>query len=864
MNLYVPEITDEDDVISAAFKYSKAGWYLLPVDPATKNPGSIVGDHWQDKSSRDPEMIALWFTGANAALALHMGRSGAVAFDVDRPELLPDDLRDVLTGTGAPHQSTRVDQPGRGHYVFAQPQGRSIGNSRGDLGRTWGDVRGKNGVIVVAPSAHTREGGRYQWQTTGVLPALPAAIADRLPDAGETVDAATDEQVGAFLVEHTGSERSWLLRATHKRLEEAFASGESRHEATVRAVVSAMREAAAGQYKAKTAADGLRKAFIAAMRTSRDSTERTANPGTAAMEFAGILAWAVAQVTPVEIETTRRDLDRRVDPPMFDGEPSDDEAPETRTAPAQNDSSNSSEGLWGPEDAPAGISGTENEGGGPCWDPPIPIPKHTLPAFPTDLLGEPLAQWVQAQGASLNVSDDLLAFAALGSISTSLGGRVRIHIKDGWEDENVCLYLLGLADSSARKTPALDAASAPLRERIGELREELRAGVEENEQMIRITEQEMAAVERSVAQGKAEKTDAHAVLDTLRDLKEKPALPKALVGDVTLEALGKVMGENGGRMGLLESEAGFFKACAGLYGNGRADITLVLKAYSGTGHEIDRVGRGHTWMPQTALTLGLIIQPGVVEHMEKDNPEFKSSGFLNRFLYALPSPMPPGSFDTPGVPGPVGQRHCDRIRNLVDHVWTAETIRTLQLTQGARKRFAEFYNQVEQDKVDGGQLHDVSEWAGKLCGQIARIAACLALYDDYATAEISEDVMMRALSLAPYLVAHARAAFSLMSRDGDGGRKLLRDILDRIPQLIADDHTVTMRKIRESFKGRRAAGSAGAVDAESIKEALDELEELGWVAEIPAPPRRPGQRGQRPSPKYDVHPWIYDPPEEAA
>lgn len=540
----------------------------------------------------------------------------------------------------------------------------------------------------------------------------------------------------------------------------------------------------------------------------------------------------------------------------------EDLVPAARTAPAQNDSSNSSEALWGPEDAPAGISGTEIEGGGPCWDPPIPIPQHTLPAFPTDLLGESLAQWVRAQGASLNVSDDLLAFSALGSISTSLGGRVRIHVKDGWEDENVCLYLLGLADSSARKTPALDAASAPLRERIGELREELRAGVEENDQLIRIAEQEMAAVERSVAQGKAEKADAHAVLDTLRDLREKPALPKALVGDVTLEALGKVMGENGGRMGLLESEAGFFKACAGLYGNGRADITLVLKAYSGTGHEIDRVGRGHTWMPQTALTLALIIQPGVVEHLEKDNPEFKSSGFLNRFLYALPSPMPPGSFDTPGVPGPIGQRHCDRIRNLVDHVWTAETIRTLQLTQGARKRFAEFYNQVEQDKVDGGKLHDISEWAGKLCGQIARLAACLSLYDDYAASEITEDAMTRALGLAPYLIAHARAAFSLMSRDGDGGRKLLRDILDRLPQLLADDFTVTVRKIRESFKGRRATGSSGAVDAEAIKEALDELEELGWVAEIPAPPRKPGQRGQRPSPKYDVHPWVYDPPEE--
>ncbi|MFI6488262.1 DUF3987 domain-containing protein [Streptomyces sp. NPDC050564] len=863
MNLYVPEITEEDDVISAAFKYAGAGWYLLPVDPTTKNPGSIVGDHWQDKSSRDPEMIALWFTGTNAALALHMGRSGALAFDVDRPESLPDDLRDVLTGTGAPHQSTRVDQPGRGHYVFAQPEGRNIGNSRGDLGRAWGDVRGKNGVIVVAPSTHTREGGHYQWQTTGILPVLPAAIADRIPDAGETVDAATDEQVASFLADHTGSGRPWLLRAKYKRLQEAYSSGESRHEATVRAVVSAMREAAAGQYKAKTATDGLRTAFITAMRTSRDGVERTVNAGSAAMEFAGILAWAVAQVTPEEIEKTLRELDRRVGPPMFNGEPSDDEAPETRTAPAQNDSSNSSEDLWGPEDASDGISGTENEGGGPCWDTPLPVPRHTLPPFPTELLGVSLAAWVRAQGASLNVSDDLLALSALGTISAALGGRVQVKVKDGWDAENVCLYCLGLADSSARKTPALDAASAPMRDRIGQLREDHRAEVEQVEQEIRITEKELAAVENDVSRSKATKEDARAVLDTLLELKAQPGLPKAFVGDVTLEALGKVMGENGGRMALHESEAGFFKACAGLYGNGRADITLVLKAYSGTGHEIDRVGRGHSWMPRTALTLTLIIQPGVVEHMEKDNPEFKSSGFLNRFLYALPSPMPPGAFDTPDVPLDVSLDYAQRIVRLVDDVWTSENIRTLTLTAQARKVFAEFYNQTEKDKADGGALHDVAEWAGKLCGQIIRLAACLSLYDNTAAGEISEDAMTRSIGLAPYLTAHARAAFGLMSRDGDGGRKLLRDILDRLPQLLDDDRTVTTRKIRESFKGRRASGSAGAVDAEAIKDAMDELEELGWVAEIPAPPRKPGQRGQKPSPKYDVHPWIYDPPEEA-
>nr|WP_237530113.1 YfjI family protein [Streptomyces sp. SID5770] len=541
-----------------------------------------------------------------------------------------------------------------------------------------------------------------------------------------------------------------------------------------------------------------------------------------------------------------------------------DLVPATWTAPAENDPTYSSESLRGSEEAFAGISGTENEGGGPCWEDPLPVPRSVLPPFPTDLLGVSLAAWVRAQGASLNVSDDLLGLSSLGSISAALGGRVQVNVKPGWEAENVCLYCLGLADSSARKTPALDAASAPMRARIGQLREDKLATVEENEQEIRITEKELASVEQAVASGKKDKDEARAVLDRLRDLREKPGLPKAFVGDVTLEALGKVMGENGGRMALHESEAGFFKACAGLYGNGRADITLVLKAYSGTGHEIDRVGRGHSWMARTALTLTLIIQPGVVEHMEKDNPEFKSSGFLNRFIFALPQPMPPGTFDTPGVPSDIANAYNARIERLVDTIWTSETVRTMELTAAARKVFAEFYNDIEKAKVDGGQLHDISEWAGKLAGQIIRIAACLALYENHAAAEIDEAVMTRAIGLAPYLQAHARAAFALMSRDGDGGRKLLRDILDRLPDLLDEQKTVTLRKVRESFRGRRATGSLGAVDAEAAKEALDELEELGWIAEIPAPPRKPGQRGQKPSPKYDVHPWIYNPPKEAS
>jgi hypothetical protein len=159
--LYVPEITTDTDVLSAALAYAEAGWYVLPVRQGSKDPGSVVGKRWQDKSSREPKMITAWIAGTTHGIALHCGRSGAIVFDVDNPEKLPELLLKYLAA--APFQSTRTDVTGRGHYIFRQPRGRTIGNSVGRLGGGWGEVRGLNGVIMAASSTHP-DGGLYRWE----------------------------------------------------------------------------------------------------------------------------------------------------------------------------------------------------------------------------------------------------------------------------------------------------------------------------------------------------------------------------------------------------------------------------------------------------------------------------------------------------------------------------------------------------------------------------------------------------------------------------------------------------------------------------------------------------------------------------
>ncbi len=176
--LTVPEIADDSTTLAAAMAYAAAGWYVGPLRVGTKHPGSRLGIGWPQQTSRDPKMLTAWFAGTSDGIFLHCGRSGAVVFDVDSPELVPRILAEHQHS--APYQSTRSDSPGRGHYVFAAPDGVILGNGAGKLGSAWGDVRGNNGVIVVEPSVHPNSEGRYQWQRCGEVPQLPAELLELL------------------------------------------------------------------------------------------------------------------------------------------------------------------------------------------------------------------------------------------------------------------------------------------------------------------------------------------------------------------------------------------------------------------------------------------------------------------------------------------------------------------------------------------------------------------------------------------------------------------------------------------------------------------------------------------------------------
>jgi hypothetical protein len=79
---------------------------------------------------------------------------------------------------------------------------------------------------------------------------LPDELAALLPDVSPAADDVCDTAVRALVAEHTRNDRPDALDALVATMAARIAPGESRHHATLKAVVGAMKEARAGLVRA--------------------------------------------------------------------------------------------------------------------------------------------------------------------------------------------------------------------------------------------------------------------------------------------------------------------------------------------------------------------------------------------------------------------------------------------------------------------------------------------------------------------------------------------------------------------------------------------------------------------------------------
>ncbi|MDJ0341382.1 YfjI family protein [Streptomyces sp. H10-C2] len=500
-----------------------------------------------------------------------------------------------------------------------------------------------------------------------------------------------------------------------------------------------------------------------------------------------------------------------------------------------------------------GLADLEPDNDGPVWEDPIPLKRsRELPLFPTGTLPGWLRAFVEAVAEETQTPVDLAACIALSVLATAAGGRAVVHVRGNWREPTNLFVVVALPPAN-RKSAVFAALTEPLFEAEELLKATVQPAIVEAQLTARLAKEaaDRAAAKAAGAEGgKRDELIAAAVgMAQTADAVTVPVEPQLLADDATAETVTSRMAEQGGRISVMSAEGEIFDIIAGRY-SGKPNMGVFLKGHAGDRLRVDRQTRKE-YIDHPALTMGLSVQPKVLDDIGKV-AGFKGRGLLGRFLYSLPkSLVGEREVITDPVPDEVTAAYT---RNVIDLTlslaeWTDPAV--IQLSADADAALIEFQRRIEPKlAARGGSLGHISDWAGKLAGATARMAALLHLAEHLQGGHarpVAVATMQAAITIGEYFTAHALAVFDAMGIDPAISRA--RSLLE---VLEANEWTEVSR--RDLFAKLSRAEFPTVADLEP---AVALLEEHGYLRAYL--PERTGARGRPPAPRYLLHPALSKP-----
>ncbi len=474
-----------------------------------------------------------------------------------------------------------------------------------------------------------------------------------------------------------------------------------------------------------------------------------------------------------------------------------------------------------------------------------------LPPFPVECLPDEIRRYVEALAESLQVPVDMPAISVLGKIALCVQGKVEIEPKPGWR-EPLNLYLVIVARPSERKSAVEKATSEPVFEYMARVNEERRGAIEEYELQKKILTGKLKAIQDNLAKGtnknKYTMQDAKDCQEELRNLKEVKPL-NLVMDDVTPESLGKAMSENGERMGIFSAEGGLFGMLAGRYSD-NCNIDLLLKSYTGEYYASSRITRRGEELRHPLLTLGLSVQPKVLEDI-MDNDQFRGRGLLARFLYSLPeSLVGKRRYRTEPVPPEVEEEYETVISTLLEML---EENTVIRLSEDAYYASEISYEWIECRLTN--EFEEIEDWAGKLHGNIMRIAGLLHVVKhtfDPGGVLLEKDTMKKAIMIRNYFLKHSKAAFDIMGLSDPPEVRDAKYIISKIDAIAKTDKTDKTPANPIALSKRDVLRMCAKFKtSEKMEPGLQVLIEHGYIAVVK---EETSTKGGRPSEKIVINP----------
>lgn len=489
----------------------------------------------------------------------------------------------------------------------------------------------------------------------------------------------------------------------------------------------------------------------------------------------------------------------------------------------------------------------------PVWEDPVPLagPRKLAP-FPVAALPDWLREFVAAVAEETQTPVDLAGCIALSVLATAAGGRAVVQVRGHWREPTNLFVVVALPPAN-RKSAVFALLTDPLYDAEAQLRTVQQPAIVEAQMTARLAKE---AADKAAAKAASASTDerdelvstAIALAQTAETV-TVPAEPQLLADDATAETVTSRMSEQGGRIAVMSAEGDIFDIIAGRY-SGKPNMGVFLKGHAGDRLRVDRQTRKE-YIEHPALTMGLCVQPQVLDEIGRQDG-FKGRGLLGRFLYSVPESLVGRRRLSPD---PIPDQAKDTYRRHVIDLtvflaeWTDPAV--VQLTPEADAALLAFQERVEPKlAARGGSLGHIADWAGKLAGATARIAALLHLAQHLTkghTIPVAEATMRDAIALADYFTSHGLAAFDQMGADLTTERA--RTVLETLRT-----HKWSEVSKRDLMVKLSRSEFATAADLDPV---LSLLEDHGYVRAQPV--ARTGGRGRPPSPRYLVHPRLTDP-----